>query len=139
MIIYSLLKWLHGRLMPLKGFLMLCFTKLLMNFRYSSTVSVGTEQKQMWCSTKRRLNTISLLDYRLWLPFTISLHAKFYKCFRVVQKIINSGNFFKSIDFFSQIEMVKRIDKKTQIESIDRDISVIFDFRNLFKNIDCWI
>ena len=45
----------------------------------------------------------------------------------------------ESVEFFGQIEMAKRIDRKTLTESIDRDISVIFDFRNLFKNIDYWI
>ena len=43
--------------------------------------------------------------------------------------------------FSNQIEMVKvqRIERKSLIESIDYDYSVIFYLSNVFKNIDCWI
>ena len=92
----------------------------------------------MLCSTRKKvehhflvgLSTMASLHY-----LSPILHAKFYRCFTVVQNH-QFGNFFlQKYWFFYQIEKVKGIDRKILTESINRDISVIFYLRNLLKKM----
>ena len=89
--------------MPLKGFLMLLLRQTFNEFSIflSSALQCRWAQSRNRCCVlqERRLNTISLLDYRLWLPFTISLDAKFYKCFTVVHNH-QFGKFLQKYWFF---------------------------------------